>query len=370
MSADNPRVRDFTTATQTLSVAVEASPVYELLLSMFAWGTKDDTADYEYAPKCFERLEDGLTGADADSLNKLIGSGELWLPLIGIAQESNLTDSVEGFLNYIESTDPVEFRRSLIAEACCHGEVSTEDANAAAAGDAETIERLSTHEKMSGGFRSFLENDIASSPQWVAGVLRSVYKVLEDPIAESMGALERDADEKRSLRRSMDAPKLVETATNGVTFKVQPQITGVMLIPSKIIRPWNVIIEHEGLRIFAYSVADEHLHADPDAPPSYLVELYKALGDERRLRMLSILADEDASLMEITERVGLAKSTAHHHLRILRTAGLVRITVGDAKSYSLRRDTIPEASRLLHAFLTTPAAAAAAATENPTSERN
>jgi DNA-binding transcriptional ArsR family regulator len=152
----------------------------------------------------------------------------------------------------------------------------------------------------------------------------------------------------------MDAPKLVETATNGVTFKVQPQITGVVLIPSKIIRPWTVIIEHEGLRIFAYSVGDEHLLADPDAPPSYLVDLYKALGDERRLRMLSILSEGDAGLMEIAERVELAKSTAHHHLRILRSAGLVRVTVGETKSYSLRREGLPEAARLLDAYLTTP----------------
>ena len=160
---------------------------------------------------------------------------------------------------------------------------------------------------------------------------------------------------------STDAPKLVETATNGVTFRQQPNINGVVLIPSKIIRPWTVIIEHEGLRIFAYSVADEHLLADPDAPPSYLVDLYKALGDERRLRMLSILSEGDASLMEIAERVDLAKSTAHHHLRILRSAGLVRVTVGDSKSYSLRREGVPEAARLLDAYLTTPADAATAA---------
>ncbi len=91
--------------------------------------------------------------------------------------------------------------------------------------------------------------------------------------------------------------------------------------------------------------------------------LYKALGDERRLRMLSILNEGDAGLMEIAERVDLAKSTTHHHLRILRSAGLVRVTVGENKSYSLRREGVPEAARLLDAYLTTPAAAAAAAEE-------
>ncbi len=368
MSADSPKVRDFTTQAQSLAVTVESSPVYELLLSMFAWGTKNDTGDYEYAPTCFERLEDGVTGPEAEKLGVLTESGELWLPLIGIAQSSGRTGSVESFLDYLEAMDPTELRRSLIADGCCHGQVDPDSAAAAASGDMAVIADLADHEKMSPGFLRFLKTEVTRSPQWLADILRAVYAVLERPIADTMPALERDADEKRALGRTMDAPRLVEAATNGVTFKMQPQITGVMLIPCKIIRPWNVIIEHEGLRIFAYSVADEHLMADPDAPPAYLVDLYKALGDERRLRMLSILSEENASLMEIAERVGLAKSTAHHHLRILRTAGLVRITVGDTKSYSLRRDTIPEASRLLDAFLTTPVATSAAA-GTPHSER-
>ena len=41
--------------------------------------------------------------------------------------------------------------------------------------------------------------------------------------------------------------------------------------------------------------------------------------------MLAILSEGDAGLMDIAERVDLAKSTTHHHLRILRTAGLVRV---------------------------------------------
>ena len=62
--------------------------------------------------------------------------------------------------------------------------------------------------------------------------------------------------------------------------------------------------------------------------------------------------------MEVAEHVDLAKSTAHHHLRILRSAGLVRVTIGKTKDYSLRTDRVPEAGRLLDAYLTTPTQAA------------
>jgi len=57
-------------------------------------------------------------------------------------------------------------------------------------------------------------------------------------------------------------------------------------------------------------------------------------------------------LKELAKRVDLAKSTAHHHLRMLRSAGLVRVIVGqDDRRYSLRRDSVPETGRLLEAFL-------------------
>jgi DNA-binding transcriptional ArsR family regulator len=363
MSADQPKVRDFTTQKEALALSVESSPVYELLLSMFVWGGKKDAGEYECGTTFFEQLEDGVPDSLTDELSKLVGSGEMWLPLIGMAQTSGTSRSVAEFLEHISAMDPIAFRTALISGACCHGEVEEQDVAAAAAGESAAIEKLSKHDKISTGLRAIIENDPATTAGWIVNTLREVNAVLEQSISDSLPALRRDADEKRSLAHAMDAPKLVETATNGVTFKMQPQITGVVLIPSKIIRPWTVIIEHEGLRIFAYSVADEHLFADPDAPPSYLVDLYKALGDERRLRMLSILSEGDAGLMEIAERVDLAKSTAHHHLRVLRSAGLVRVTVGETKSYSLRREGLPEAARLLDAYLATPDAANA-------SERN
>jgi DNA-binding transcriptional ArsR family regulator len=369
MSVDSPKVRDFTTQTQSLGVTVEASPVYELLLSMFIWGSKDESAEYECGSTFFEQLEADEKGSAAGELSDLVGSGELWLPLIGLAQASGRISSVDNFLDYLEELDPIELRGALLNSAFRHVDVADEDAAAAAAGDAAAIAKIISLDKVPTGFGDLIAAAVDETPARIVATLRAVNVVLERSISDTLPALGRDADEKRSLGRSMDAQKLVETATNGVTFKMDHQITGVVLIPSKIIRPWTVIIEHEGLRIFAYSVSDEHLSADPDTPPSYLVDLYKALGDERRLRMLAMLSESDMGLMEIADRVDLAKSTAHHHLRILRSAGLVRVTVGETKSYSLRREGVPEAARLLDAYLTTPDAAAQVA-PSLESERN
>ena len=366
MGADNPRVRDFTTSDEILSVDIEASSVYETLLSLFVWGNRSDATEYECGSTFFEQLELNIRDTAKDDLAAMVGCGELWLPLIGLARVSKKSSSMAGFIEHLKEMDPVELRSAIIGGACAHSDLTREEAAAAAAGDEDALKRFVALKYVSAGLEDLVRAPARETKARIVALLTAVNESLGASISESLRALRRDADEKATLARSVDAPKLVETATNGVTFTSQPHITGIVLVPSKIIRPWTVIVEHEGLRIFAYSVADEHLLADPDAPPSYLVDLYKALGDERRLRMLSILNEGDAGLMEIAERVDLAKSTTHHHLRILRSAGLVRVTVGENKSYSLRREGVPEAARLLDAYLTTPTLAAAAA---PTAEK-
>jgi DNA-binding transcriptional ArsR family regulator len=358
MGQDMPKVRDFSSQERSIPVVVEASPVYELLLGLFVYGNKEGAKEYECGSTFFEQIEEGVSASVADRLAEFSDCGEMWLPLIAIAHESGSLGSAADLVNVLTLMDGMTLRRRIVFGHYHKDGVSDDDLEAAAAGDEATITRLVDQELFCAGLGKMLKSDSGESQTRIVETIVAVNAVLEPSIMELLPALRRDADEKRTLARSMEPTALVETATNGVTFRMQPRLSDILLVPSKIIRPWTVIMEHKGLTVFAYSVADEHLTADPDAPPSYLVDLYKALGDEKRLRILAILNEGDAALMEIAEQVDLAKSTAHHHLRILRSAGLVRVTVGETKSYSLRRDQIPETSRLLDAYLTTPDTAA------------
>jgi ArsR family transcriptional regulator len=49
---------------------------------------------------------------------------------------------------------------------------------------------------------------------------------------------------------------------------------------------------------------------------------FRALGDETRLRILEELVAGEASVTDLTERLGVGQSLMSHHLRILREAGL------------------------------------------------
>jgi ArsR family transcriptional regulator len=70
-------------------------------------------------------------------------------------------------------------------------------------------------------------------------------------------------------------------------------------------------------------------------------ELFKALGDPARVRILNCLATADGPVCvcDLIEPVGLAQPTVSHHMKKLLDAGLVRREQrGRWAHYTLRRD--------------------------------
>ena len=73
-------------------------------------------------------------------------------------------------------------------------------------------------------------------------------------------------------------------------------------------------------------------------------QLFKALADPNRLRLLSIVKASDggeACVCDLTEPLDLGQPTVSHHLKILVDAGLLhREKRGTWAYYSLRRDAL------------------------------
>ena len=112
-------------------------------------------------------------------------------------------------------------------------------------------------------------------------------------------------------------------------------------------RPWVILWEHKGTKIFCYPIAPT---AEEGASPAEVARVYKALGDEGRLKLLRRLSDGPLKLSEAAAELGVAKSTAHHHLAILRQAGFVAIRDEDENVYSLRSE-LPQTGDLLSGYL-------------------
>ncbi len=197
--------------------------------------------------------------------------------------------------------------------------------------------------------------DPAAFKAWLVGLVAGLSAPLDPMLDELCSTLAHDAELTRFLERRMTIPQLVESVTNGIAYTPEAGVEEIVLVPSLLIRPFNLMFRFGGTRYFLYPVSEEALDADDDTPPSWVVALFKAISDERRLRLLRHLAANPASLMELTDYLGMAKSTTHHHLRTLRAAGLVRHTMDgeDEKEsrYELRTDVLPDAFSFLSTYL-------------------
>ena len=72
-------------------------------------------------------------------------------------------------------------------------------------------------------------------------------------------------------------------------------------------------------------------------------ELFKALGDPARVRLVNLLATADGPvcMCDLIEPVGLAQPTVSHHMKKLLDAGLVeREQRGKWAYFSLNRDAV------------------------------
>lgn len=57
---------------------------------------------------------------------------------------------------------------------------------------------------------------------------------------------------------------------------------------------------------------------------SRMADIFAALGDANRLRMLTLLLDQELGVGEIARLVDISESNASHQLRLLRTLRIVR----------------------------------------------
>lgn len=86
-------------------------------------------------------------------------------------------------------------------------------------------------------------------------------------------------------------------------------------------------------------ISEEHTAA--------LAELFSALSDSSRLKIVSVLADQELNVGTIAELIDLSESATSHHLRGLRQMQLVRARKeGRQVFYRLSDDHITQLYRI------------------------
>lgn len=62
----------------------------------------------------------------------------------------------------------------------------------------------------------------------------------------------------------------------------------------------------------------------PDAKASHLADLFSALSDANRIRLIAVLLERELSVGSLAEALGMSESAVSHQLRGLRQLRLVR----------------------------------------------
>jgi DNA-binding transcriptional ArsR family regulator len=358
MAGPGTRVRDFTGARAPATVEIASSLAGEILIELLTFSSPEAWETLEVGPAWFDEVR-SKASTELLAAFERIGGFTPWANLSGFAFVPSPVASVAHLMERLEALPPGELWSTLLGYHVpeIRSRVGVDAYRRSLGGDAEARSSLlaavrAIEKDFADEVASFLDLPVEEATSLVIEIIRRWHQEIFQPKEKEVGALlARDAEAKRNRARVQPMEQLVEAATNGLQFHSEPWMRRLLLVPHMAMRPWNVMSAHDDLAIIFYPVADETLGIDAAAPPAQLIRLHKALGDEKRLRILKILASHPATLQELASGVGLAKSSAHHHMVILRSAGLVRVGVFDDTRYSLREEFLPQAAEMLGVFL-------------------
>jgi DNA-binding transcriptional ArsR family regulator len=358
-----PRVRDLTAAPRRIPIEDDGAGVYDLILALWAvFNPKEEPKDFELGSEWFEAMADRAPAGLRDEIQALGGPYcGVWLAVAGLAASAPHPHDAGRVIKWLSSIDPQRLRRWILGYVSHFRNSGLIDQ--AADGDLGALDAL-LEDELGEEDRARLLDVLAIDPEDLRDrlvqaltVFRSeVYGPEEEGFAEAVG---RAAAARRAIANHDDAKSVIEQVTNGLDYEIPLGVTRVILIPSVVLRPLSLIDQFRDTLLVFYAVADEFLDSDPEAPPSWMVRTYKALSDERRLRILRRLAEGETTLDELTELLGLSKSTVHHHISVLRGAGLVRVHLGkdkkhhETKSYALREQPLVNAADFLDSYVRT-----------------
>ena len=338
------------TVARRLSLRVVHGPAFEALLSLGLAGGEMPLGQYtdgEALKLRYERLPERLRG-----LIKTVDSGFAfnWTDIIGFLSEGDAPQTLPEAVDRIARMEPVDLKLAMLGyHVVGYRKVVGEDLfREAAHAGAAAVKKFRLRAKRHGRGGGPL---VSLPPDLVAGrtieILRSLPTEFYLPDARAAGSLRASAESACELAQTLAAEAVVERLTRGIVFSGEPGISDLLLIPNLVSRPWSLVLEHEATKIFSYPI---RVPQDPDRPQPELVELYRALGDETRLRLLKRLRKGQTSFGRLSRELRLAKSTLHHHVVVLRNAGLVQIHLADETGPVISPE-LPALDRLLKDYL-------------------
>jgi DNA-binding transcriptional ArsR family regulator len=320
----------------------------------------------DLGPKWCQGVREATPEDLVTELQALAGpDGAVLLSLLGLVAAAPHPHDPDRVFDWLGSINPQRLRRWLlgyVGESADPGLVE-QGAN----GDMDAVRQIVSTIK-GGKLDEELQNHLVSlfeipgeelRDRLVQVIRRFRAEVFSEHEETFTAAINRAAAAQRATSTRDSAKAVIEEVTNGLDYEIPIGVSRVTLVPSVVVRPLSLIDQSRDTLLVFYGMADEFIDSDPEAPPSWLVKTYKALSDERRLRILRRLSEEEASLDDLVDLLGLSKSTVHHHMSVLRAAGLVRVRMSgnkdhkESKAYALRTQALTNAGAFLDTYVKT-----------------
>jgi DNA-binding transcriptional ArsR family regulator len=351
------------------AVQIVASPVYDLLLSLFVVFTQRAT-DFEQDPqwwiaqsreKCPPELFDTLAfffGDEEESqwcasrLCKLlwqapapldIGTTLDWLAQLPVAEVLTVLLERDGLGDdwHETATALIQARADSSRKSDQLHKSIQAFARRFPAGERAAVVRFLTEPEEE---RARL---IAAVRAWHALVFAQEEARITAAVARAAAALEKQRDD-------LSAEELFTSVVKGIEYDLPAATARLVLVPSVVIMPTVFYFPWGDTATYCYPIPDAPRTASDSVAMQRrdMVRLFEALADDTRLRILRHLAERQMYLTEISEHLKLTKATTRHHMVRLRAAGLVTLHMRDHLSYySLNRETLDEPTRLLWRYL-------------------
>jgi DNA-binding MarR family transcriptional regulator len=344
---------------------IVVSEAAEAIVGLALIGATDVRCDtYDIGCVWFDRIRESMTSdlqAMLEPFQTWHASHALWHGLIALVAEG--PTSLADLLAHVEAMTPDDFWLQAVGFHERH-EPSAELREAmlaAGRGELEPLERmLAGDPHVTGRWLQGLPRALGGSADSAQARVLALLSLWREDVfarewAEIAPTVERDVDEKRRLARVAPVSAVVEEATNGGEYAPEVGIGRVLLIPTYLGRPWVIHGRQRSTLVMVTPAGEAALAGSPEeAARRRLLRLSKALSDDTRLRALRRLAETNRSLVELAEDLGVSKSTMHHHLAVLRSAGLLHWAGPHRdKRYALRTTPLSGMPELLGDYLGT-----------------
>jgi DNA-binding transcriptional ArsR family regulator len=296
------------------SVEIGFSPANELYISLYAFLCKKINKRLEIGSDWVQRTRTQLSASFVQKLDK-VDLQDFWHPICLLMIQSPENQSTKDFLRWFEKVSIGEVFERLVPY------ISKFPANLSEVRD-QMLDLLAEWDE-----------------QYFSRFDSHVLKGLQEN------------QRKWSQTTYKDIVEFTGEVTNGCRFEPKEGLQKVILIPQYHYSPYNHIT-HFGASTLCLYAADV-MQLPEDEPSVTLTRFTRSIGDRSRLKILHYLQKGPKTLNEIANYLGLAKSTVHDHLTILRTSGLVtNHTVGDtATQYSLRASSFRRLKHELELYL-------------------